>query len=99
MSNVVQGLLSQLASLVSGLSPLAKAIVAAVLPLVSALVNMAIAGSFNTASIVALVTAAATSLAVYLVPNKAKIAPVPAPIPVPPAPAPAAKTPRKRPAK
>jgi hypothetical protein len=81
MPNALQGLLSQLASIVAGLSPVAKTVVAAVLPLASALLNMALAGSFNTTSIVVLVTGAIAALAVYVVPNKAKAAPAPAPVP------------------
>jgi hypothetical protein len=81
MPNALQGLLSQLASIVAGLSPVAKTVVAAVLPLASALLNMALAGSFNTTSIVVLVTGAIAALAVYVVPNKAKAVPAPAPVP------------------
>ena len=74
MQNALQGLLSTLANIVSGLSPIAKAVVAAALPLASALLNMALAGSFNTTSIVVLATGAISALAVYLVPNRAKTA-------------------------
>ena len=79
MTNALQGLLSTLAGIVGGLSPVAKAVVAALLPLASALLNMVLAGSFNTTSIVVLATGAIAALAVYLVPNRAKPAPAPAP--------------------
>lgn len=82
MQNAVQGAITALTSILSRLSPVAKAVVAAVLPLVSALVNMAFAGSFDTTSIVVLATGAVSALAVYLVPNHAaKVAPAPAPVP------------------
>lgn len=76
MQNALQGLLKQLLSLVSDLSPMAKAVVAAVLPLASALLNMALSGSFNTTSIVTLATGAVSAIAVYVVPNKPKAAAV-----------------------
>lgn len=72
MQNAIDQLLATIGMIVSTLSPLAKAIVAAVLPVISALVNMAIAGSFNTTSIIVLVTGAITAMAVYLVQNKQK---------------------------
>lgn len=79
MQSAIQGLLSTVAGIVGGLSPVAKAVVAAVLPLASALLNMVLAGSFNTTSIVVLATGALAALAVYRVPNKtAKPAPAPA---------------------
>ncbi len=77
MQNALQGLLQALANIVSGLSPVAKAVVAAVLPLAASLLNMALAGSFNTASIIVLATGAITSLAVYLVANRPKVQPAP----------------------
>ncbi len=84
MTNALQGLLSTIGGIIAGLSPIAKTIVAAVLPLASALLNMVLAGNFNTTSIVVLVTGAVAALAVYLVPNRA------APKAKPVAPAPAA---------
>lgn len=88
MQTALQGLLSAVANIVSGLSPLAKAIVAAALPLASSVLNMVIAGSFNTTSIVVLATGAVSALAVFIVPNKAKAKAAPTPVaPVPTFPA------------
>lgn len=92
MNKALGGLLSALASIVAGLSPLAKAVVAAVLPLASALLNMALSGSFDATSVVVLVTGAVTALAVYVVPNKPKAASVAPAAPVVPA-APTVSTP------
>jgi len=81
MQSALQGLLNTLASVISGLSPAAKAIVAAVLPFATSLVNMALAGSFNTTSIVVAACGAVSALLVYFVPNRTKNpAPVPPPV-------------------
>lgn len=78
MNKALQGLLKTLAGVASGLSPVAKAIVAALLPLASAVLNMALAGSFNVPTIISLATSAAAALLVYFVPNGTKRAkPVP----------------------
>lgn len=78
MQGALQGLLNTFAGLLGAFSPAAKAVTAAVLPLATALVNFALAGSFNTTSIVVLACGAATSLLVYFVPNLEK-KPAPAP--------------------
>lgn len=84
MPQALQGLLDTVAGIVGGLSPLAKTIVAAVLPLVSSLLNMVLAGSFDTTSIVVLATGAIAALAVYFVPNKTKTVPAsPKPVSAP----------------
>lgn len=85
--NAIQSLIGTIGGLLSGLSPVAKAVTAAVIPTVSSLVNMAFAGSFDTTSIVVLVTGLIGSLGVYLVPNRAQtpaVATVPVPVPVSP---------------
>lgn len=69
---VLQGLLSVIAGLVARLSPAAKAIVAIALPVASSLLNMVLAGSFNTTSLVTLATGVIAALGVYFVPNKAQ---------------------------
>jgi hypothetical protein len=78
MQSALDSLVATIAGVISGLSPAAKAIVAAVVPLITALVNMALAGSFDTTSIVVLATGALGAVLVYLVPNRAKAAVVPA---------------------
>ena len=78
MQPAIQALLDTLGSLVSGVSPFAKAIVPSALALVTALVNMAIAGKFDTTSLVVLACGVVASVATYLIPNlekKAKPAP------------------------
>lgn len=86
MSSLISGLLAKLA----GVSPFAKAIVPSVAGLVGALLNMAVAGSFNATSIGSLVGGVVTAIVTYFVPNAVKTKPAPAPAPVPPSPAPPA---------
>lgn len=79
MQNAIDAVIETVGSLVSGLSPVAKAVVPSGTALAVALVNMALAGDFDTTSIVVLACGVLTSLAVYLIPNRAKPAPAPAP--------------------
>lgn len=85
--NAIDSLITVIANLLSPLSPFAKAIVAPAAALLTAVVNMLIAGSFDTTSIVVLGVGVLAGLATFLIPNKAKAKPTPvtpAPI-VPPA--------------
>ncbi|MHB1950233.1 MAG: hypothetical protein ACYCQK_02010 [Acidiferrobacteraceae bacterium] len=76
MAQAISSLISTLAKAVSGVSPFAKAIVPSAAGLVGALVNMAFAGSFDTTSIVVLAVGVVAAVVTYLVPNRAKPAPV-----------------------
>lgn len=83
VQNAAQALLQQILSILSGLSPIAKAVVSACTGLVTSLVNMAFAGSFDTTSIVVLAAGAVSAILVYAVPNKAAVKPAPTPAPTP----------------
>lgn len=75
----IDALIVFIAKLLAPLSPLTKAIVAPSAAVITALVNMAIAGSFNVTSIIVLVVGVLAGVATYLIPNKPKPTPTPTP--------------------
>lgn len=70
MQSAIQALIQQIGQALSGLSPFAKAVVPAATALVSAVVDMALAGAFNTTSLVILGVGVVSALVTYLVPNR-----------------------------
>ena len=89
--SLIDGLLSQLASLLGPLSPFTKAVVPAALALAYAIVNIIVTGTFDASALTAAVGGVLAAVVVYRLPNKPKAVPAPAPVaPVAP-PAPKAK--------
>lgn len=84
MQNLINPLLTQLASILGPLSPFTKAVVPAALALAYAVVNVIVTGTIDASSLTAAVGGLIVAVLVYELPNlERKPAPAPAPTPAP----------------